>query len=299
MWGRQKQPRTTQPSTIVFTMVKDEATMLPRWLDYYGRAFDPDRLLVIDDDSTDGSTDNLPCPVIRLRGSDWKPGWMQGRRAMVNSLASAMLAYHDVVIFTDVDEFLVPDPDRYSGLADYLSRNKDPVIAPVGLNVLHDEAAEAALDGARPVMQQRRLVKHAPVMCKPGIKRVRADWTAGFHGIETTYRVHPDLLLLHLKYCDVGELTKTSAARHELHVTSKRGGRASAWSKEASELAEKMRAWTARARTETPPDFDPYSIKTAGMVKRNDEGYFHVPGAQLRAMAREPLRVLPERYRVV
>lgn len=297
--GRRKQPSLAEPSVLVMTMVKDEQTMLPRWLNYYGRLVGHGNLLVIDDESADGSTDDLPCPTIRLHGSAWRPGWIMGRRKMVNSLASAMLAYYDVVIFTDVDEFLVPDPDRYKGLLDYLTRNPHKVIAPIGVNVLHDEQSEPPLDPTRPVLQQRRLVKFAPVMCKPTIKRVSAEWSPGFHGIKRRYQVRPDLLLIHLKYCDVGELTATSAARHDLHVSSRRGGRRSAWAQEAAELAAQLREWTAPARNGTVPEFDPYGEAVSRVVKSTEDGFFHSEGGQLLAMSKRPLRVLPERYRVL
>lgn len=48
------------------TMARDEAEMLPRWLDYYGGQFGSDNVMVIDDNSVDGSTSNLPCARFRV-----------------------------------------------------------------------------------------------------------------------------------------------------------------------------------------------------------------------------------------
>lgn len=299
MLGKRAESEPDRPSVFAFTMVKNETAMLPRWLAHYGRELGHERLLVIDDASTDGSTDKLPCPVIKLNGT-WRPGWTRGRRTMVCALAKSMLAGHDVVIFTDVDEFLVADPDRYTGLVDYLAWNTQPVIAPVAVNLLHDADVEPALDQTRLVTEQRSLVKFAPVMCKPSITRVAEEWSAGFHGIRHEYRIHPDLLMLHLKFSDVDELAHSSASRHGLFTESQRGHQGSSWSQEAEALAAQLREWTSPARKSRPQELDPYGLKTKRLVKQNSEtGYFQAAGSQLLAMSSRPLRTLPERFRVV
>ena len=40
--------------------------MLPRWVQYYGDQLGQDNLVVLDDNSVDGSTEHLPCTVLRL-----------------------------------------------------------------------------------------------------------------------------------------------------------------------------------------------------------------------------------------
>jgi hypothetical protein len=286
---------------LAFTMVRDEASMLPRWIDHYGRSLGFAQLLIVDDGSTDGSTDSLPCSVIRVSPTtSWKPNWKRGRRRLVNSLAQAMLACYDTVIFTDVDEFLVPDPVRYSGLLDFLQRNGDDVIAPVAVNVLHDERSEPPLEPARPVLQQRSLVKFAPNMCKPSIKRVDAEWSPGFHGINARFRIRPDLLMLHLKYADAEQLRRSAAVRHALFKDSERGSKASAWSRETNELTTLLRSWTRTAGTSPPLEFDPYDLDAAKLVRRQGHTrQFRAIGSQLNAMSKQPLRTVPDRYRVV
>ena len=58
-----------EPRLAAITMVRDERVMLPRWVAHYGSECGTDHLYVIDDSSTDGSTDDLPCSVIRI------PSW--------------------------------------------------------------------------------------------------------------------------------------------------------------------------------------------------------------------------------
>ncbi len=52
--------------TVAITMVRDERDMLPRWIRHYGNHVGLDHLIVIDDNSQDGSTDGLLCTVHRL-----------------------------------------------------------------------------------------------------------------------------------------------------------------------------------------------------------------------------------------
>src|SRR4051812_32952538 len=64
-WQRQRQRRA------VVTIVHNEALLLPIWLRYYSRFFRPDDIYVLDNDSSDGSTDGpgfvrVPAPSDRV-----------------------------------------------------------------------------------------------------------------------------------------------------------------------------------------------------------------------------------------
>jgi hypothetical protein len=164
------------PRVMAVTMSWHEAAMLPRWIAYYGGQLGLDNLLVVDDNSVDGSTRQLPCTTIHLPPAPWRDAWGAARIKLANRFAGAMLCFFDVVIFTDVDEFLVRDPARHDGLLAYLAARADQdVIAPVGVNLLHHEAVEPPLDPARPVLSQRRLVNFTPDLCTPVVKRIPAN----------------------------------------------------------------------------------------------------------------------------
>lgn len=278
------------------TMVQDESVMLRRWLAYYGRELGLANLVVLDDNSTDGSTADLPCSVLRLPPAPWQQPWAQARRAMANSMARVMLQAYDAVLFVDADEFLVPDPDKYDGLVDYIARHPDQdVLAGIGLNVLHEVAQEPPIDGDRPVLAQRRLVKFVPRMCKPAIKRQPTAWMAGTHGVQARFEVDPDLLLFHLKYHDEGELRRVARLRHEANKREGRGAR-SAWRHEADELAAELRRWTSEGPAR---ELRPDRMKLPKVEPADAEGYFTVRGNQLKAMNRGPLLVVPDRFRKV
>ena len=87
--------------------------MLPRWVEHYSQQCGgPDRLLVLDDNTNDGSTDDLPCPVIRLPERDHEE-WAVTRLRMVNACRDRRcLQSFDAVMFADADEFLVADPEK-------------------------------------------------------------------------------------------------------------------------------------------------------------------------------------------
>jgi len=279
-------------------MVRDEAAMLPRWVDYYGGQLGTDNLIVLDDNSVDGSTDDLPCMRLRLPPAPWKAPWARTRLQLVNGMSRGLLACYQVVVFTDADEFLVPDPARYDGLVDYLTKNRDrDVIAPLAVNVLHNARVEPALDPAQPMLAQRSFVKFAPGMCKPEIKRIGADWGAAFHAISSPFEIDRSLLMFHLKYSDVSSLMKVSEHRHARHQEG-RGHRNSAWTVEAEELVSRLSSWVQTPNDEAVPDFDPSEPDFTDVVRpKRKKKQFRSHGPQLDAMAANPLRRVPDRFR--
>ena len=109
-----------QVRLAALTMVRDEQVMLPRWVRHYSRECGAENLFVVDDNSTDGSTDDLPCSVLRI------PSWgdkhfESTRMRVVSNIAAALLEAYDAVLFADADEFLVADPEKYDGLRDLVA----------------------------------------------------------------------------------------------------------------------------------------------------------------------------------
>jgi Glycosyl transferase family 2 len=294
-----EQQRPEAPRVVAMTMVRDESDMLPRWIDYYGRQLGVQNLLVLDDNSVDGSTDDLPCMLYRLPPEPWKRRWAPTRARLANGLARGLLACNDVVIFTDADEFLVPDPDKYSGLLDYLAhRSEVPVIAPLAFEVMHNARVEPAFDPARPLLEQRRFVKFAPAMCKPLLKRVSAAWEPAFHAIHAPFEVDPELFMLHLKYYDETALSRVAEHRYRIRESEGRGSPRSFWSKSPDKLMSLLSTWTSPDHEDgTVEVLDVGQLNYRNLISEKSDGTWRSDANQVTGLSKYPLRELPERFR--
>lgn len=285
-----------RPAVLALTMARDEGRMLARWVQHYGAHLGVDHLLVIDDGSRDGSTDDLPCPVLRTPGLR-RSGFNGPRLQMINRLAAGLLESYDAVLFTDTDEFLLPDPAHHPDLRSYLrARPGVPVMAPIALNLLHHVPSEPALRHDEPVLGQRALCQLAPNMCKPSIKRRRAPWAAATHGIRARYEVDPELFMVHLKFGDVDRLRAVGAHRHELTRTEGRGG-GSSWRLGPDELVELLLDVTRDVDPSTLPELDPAEVDVETLVMREEKLWRSPRVPQVHALRSQPLLRVPQRLR--
>lgn len=281
------------PNVLVMTMARDEADMLPRWVDHYGRQVGTENLVVLDDSTVDGSTEELPCTVHRL--PPLGPRFEGTRMRLLSGLAAGFLEVYDVVVFVDVDEFLVADPAVHADLRSYLATRADrDVIAPLGLNVVHLPQAEGALRPDAPVLGQRHFAQFAPLMCKPSLKRVPAAWRWASHGIEAPFEVDPELFLVHMKFADRDALAKVAAHRKAVSDADGRA-RKSSWSRDAEEIVAAFDQAVAGVDPDAVPELDPGELDLAAVVAPRD-GWFRAVGAgQVRALQQQPLRRVPSR----
>lgn len=281
------------------TFCRDEGRMLPLWIRYYGGQLGVENLYVVDDNSEDGSTDDLPCDVLRIppiRGGRFN----STRMAMVGNLGRALLAVYDVVLFCDTDEFIVPDPDKWPGLKAYIEAKSEEgvnAVGSLGFNVVHDVGSEPPLDLTQPLLGQRQLAKFLPLMCKPAIKWVPAHWSDGTHGVRTPYAVDPDLWMFHMKYADRGHLQ--DAADHRLRMVEADGrSRDTTWRQGGDVLVEQLERITDGVDAATVREFrPPTGEKLAALVIEDPAGNFRAPrGKQLRQMENRPLVRIPKRF---
>lgn len=279
---------------VVMTVARDEAVMLPRWVEHYGRQVGLENLIVFDDNTSDGSTDDLPCTVHRLPRLDTdRTPFEKARMRLLNGAANGFLGWYDAVVFTDVDEFLVPDPSKYAGLGDFLAARPDQaVLAPLALNVVH-APGEAPLDPSRPVLEQRRFAKFVPLMCKPSIKRSQARWTNASHGIVVPFEVDPELFMLHLKFADRDNLRRSSDNRRAGVDADKRPGRSS-WGGGGDEMLEVLDQ-AVDTDLAAAPEFDPDAVDLEALVVRHGDEYRTLKQGQVRTTRDSPLVRIPAR----
>lgn len=206
----------------IVTMAYNEAVNLPVWLRHYRRMAPSAKLFVIDHGSDDGSTAELPgVTVIPLPRRELDE---RDRTFVVNSLQQGLLRYYDVVIYSDCDELLVPDPAVSPNLEAHLQVHRYDYAAAIGINILHIVNSEPPLDFSRPLLRQRHYGQFHSHMCKPLVTRVPLQWEPGFHSCDRPPRLDPALYLFHTKQIDL-----TEALRRQ-HVVQRL-----AWSKGAIE----------------------------------------------------------------
>jgi hypothetical protein len=276
-------------------MTRDEGPMLRRWVDHYGSAVGRHNLLVLDDNSTDGSTAGLDCPVVPLPKLPGGGEFERTRIRIINGFARGLLACHDFVIFVDVDEYLVPDPAKHANLRQFLAARRDvPVIAPIALNLIYVPGAQSKLEPDRPVLDQRQYAKFVPGMCKPSIKQVDAAWTVACHGISHRFTVDRELFMLHLKFFDESHLHRISRNRSALVAMDGRATHSN-W-RRGRELVELVKSVTGSVDLAAVPEFDPETVDLSKVViKGQGPRYRTRRQGQVGAMRSNPLVRVPSR----
>jgi hypothetical protein len=140
-----------RPRRAVITMVHDEPVFLPLWLRYYARWFAPEDIFVLDNETTDGSTDGpgfVRIPVVRdAVDHEWMVRTIQG-------LQHELLDRYDVVLVTDVDEIVAPVPECGT-LGEYLDAFDEEWVNCLGYEIIHMRDREPPLDLGRPILDQR------------------------------------------------------------------------------------------------------------------------------------------------
>lgn len=292
----QREDAAPRPTVAAITMVRNERAMLPRWVAHYAaQCGGAEHLLVIDDNSDDGSTDDLPCPVVRIPPltGHFEPT----RLALLSKFAAGLLEAYDAVLFTDADEFLVAEPRKYETLVDFVAdRPDEPVIGAMGLNLVHHLGHEAPLDPDLPLLSQRRLAKFIPLMCKPALKRVPAAWTAASHGVKgTPYRIDPELFMFHAKFSDRDALRAAADHRREMVDMDGRAHRTN-WKYGGDAMVDLLDAIVADVRLEELKPFTPPQKLIAGIVRQEGQTFRARGDRQVPAMRKRPFTLVPDRF---
>ena len=185
----------------IITMVHNEPVFLPIWLGYYSRFFRPQDIYVLDNDSTDGSSDRSGFIRIPATHGDVDHTWMVRR---IEALQHELLDRYDVVVVTDVDEIIAPSP-TLGTLGSYLDRFDEPWVNCLGYELLHVRGSEPPLRLDRPILQQRHHWYFNGAYDKAALATVPMTWRPGFHGrADFQFNPDPDLRLIHLHRMDYG-----------------------------------------------------------------------------------------------
>ncbi|MDP9294702.1 MAG: glycosyltransferase family 2 protein, partial [Actinomycetota bacterium] len=110
--ARPPRPRTR----ALITMVHNEPVFLPIWLGYYSRFFRPQDIYVLDNESTDGSTERDGFVRIPVEHDTVDHVWMA---RTIEEHQHELVDRYDAVLVADVDEIVSPVPE-WGTLADYI-----------------------------------------------------------------------------------------------------------------------------------------------------------------------------------
>ena len=191
------------------TMVRNGGFYLSRWVRYYGSLLGKENLYIYFDgedqdvpDFAEGcNTELVPRTPGNVREAD------KGRIKFLSGKASGLFNSYDLLIGTDVDEFLIVDPSLRMSLPEFLS-SLDTAgktsFSGLGCDVIQHLKFERPLDRSKGLLEQRsyaclstRYTKTS-VLCKP------VAWGSGFHRTKKgNFHIVPDLFLFHFGCADV------------------------------------------------------------------------------------------------
>jgi hypothetical protein len=193
------------------TFAYNESVNLPIWRRYYGQQFGECNLFLIDHGSDDGSTENLG-DVNRIR-LPHTPFDDAKKVLCLSSFQAGLLSHYDGVVCGDCDEIVVPDPVKYSGLIDYITRMEGDYATCCGINVSHVIDREPPIDLEKPILSQRRYGRFLTPTCKTLLSRVPIKWEPGLHASNRRPNFDHHLINFHLKWMDYG----TAVKRHMIN----------------------------------------------------------------------------------
>lgn len=211
-WKRD--PIVPRPTRAMVTIVHDESFFFPIWLQYYSRFFAADDIYVLDHDTTDGSTDIEGFNRIPVSHDGVDHQWMVDT---VQAMQHELFERYDIVLVSDVDEIISPDP-ALGDLGGYLDRFDTPFVSCTGYELMHWPDREGPYDPSLPIMSQRHWWFANGAYNKPIVATEPLEWIPGFHGLQNGKFSHdPNLYLVHLHRLDYDQCRKRHGVRRQRH----------------------------------------------------------------------------------
>lgn len=190
-------------------MVRNEDFFLRKWVEYYGNQFGRENLRIF----FDGEDQTVPdfCNGVyfelrpRISGKVVKGD--KGRAEFLSRKAASLMKeeQYDLVIGTDVDEFLVVDPKTGVSLPQYLSALDIKVsVSGLGVDVGQNLYKETAISLHDTFLSQRRYGYLCSRYTKPSVIALPVRWGSGFHRVKGHgYTIDRNLFLFHFGCVDM------------------------------------------------------------------------------------------------
>ena len=191
------------------TMVRNGEFFLSRWVQYYGAQLGRENLYIFFDGTDQAvppfaegcNTELVPRTPGNVREAD------RGRINFLSERAAELFGRYELIIGTDVDEFLAVDPSLGVTLRQFLSgldSNGRSSFSGLGCDVIQHLSYDKPLDRSRGLLEQRSYVRlstrytKATVLCKP------VPWGSGFHRTRKgNFHIVPGLYLFHFGCADI------------------------------------------------------------------------------------------------
>lgn len=286
--------QTILDEVAVVLTTYNEARLLPIWLTYYGRQVGYENLYILDDGSTDGSTDDLgPVQVIRM---EREPIDQIRRSIRVSCFHTQLLQHYRAAIYTDVDEFLVVDPMMGLGLRDYVLEHVEGHVNALGFNILQNWPQEGDYEPSLPLLAQRQYAQFSRAYCKQLIHTHSVRWQPGFHLTNAPFALGTGLYLFHTRAFDRTTSITRITNRNRLAWSENAVKRRHGWQNrlEADAYLREFHGTTQEQFAGALPAsrFNSAVIAMVTMTSNNPEEH-HGPVAALE----QPVLTLPERFR--
>lgn len=267
------------------TTVRNDTVFLEKWIDYYCAAFGHKNLFVFLDGHDQIEPDNAKnVNIIRLPHKPLKRVAAMRRRAKIMSHLSAGLHQNfDIVMATDVDEFLIVDPNTGDDLATYLCKiKKGSTVSGLGLDVGQHIESEDALDPNKPFLDQRRFAHVSSRYTKPATSFKPIKWGSGMHRVKgRNFHIDPNLYHFHFGMVDYALSTGKTGDQSRL---------ATGW-KGHLERREKLFKIIAQS---TPIEGDEYFDEARRLQTKRRPLYAINKPAMIKG---DPVVIIPERFK--
>lgn len=233
-------------NVAVFTIVRNEKYFLPIWLNHYRNILGWNDIYIIDNGTTDGSTDYLPCNIIKKESKTaFNAKWML---STVKDIQDKLLDWYDYVIFSEVDELIY---HRYNRLIDHIIKQNKEVYQCQGYEIKQENREnkklgyeiEPDIDLQKPLLRQRKQWHRNTRACKALIARVPVRWEIGFHLCKNEVYDDPEIYMVHLHKLDFKLALKRNLERMNIKMDKESQNNRKGWQNFLETEDQLMKFW--------------------------------------------------------
>ena len=255
------------------TMVRNDDFFLRKWVEYYGAQLGKEHLYIY----FDGLDQQIPsfCEGTRSEcipkvGTDVVSNDKGRVERMSRKAAELLSGGYDLVIGTDADEFLAPDPALGLSLPAFLSGLEiHGSVSGLGLDMGQKLGEEGDLSVDQPFLRQRHYAQLGTRYTKASVLAQPLQWGSGFHRVKGhNFHIAKDLYLFHFGYCDLRRIQDRFRDPDRLALGWERHLRKRSRTIQlvSHRKARDFARWTARARRLQNLCRPPYAWNKPGML---------------------------------